>query len=82
MEETAKKLEITADAIEKANIVNEENIKDLKDNIKILESKITSLQGKTEEVLNRYESSNSESNPVVVENMSRENLEWADSKNE
>lgn len=82
MEETAKKLEITADAIEKANMVNEENIKDLKDNIKILESKITSLQGKTEEVLNRYESSNSESNPVVVENMSRENLEWADSKNE
>ena len=68
--------------LKKANMVNEENIKDLKDNIKILESKITSLQGKTEEVLNRYESSNSESNPVVVENMSRENLEWADSKNE
>lgn len=55
MEETTKKLEATANAIENANKVNKENIKELKENLVLLQAKIESLQGRTDEFFTRYE---------------------------
>lgn len=61
MDEAAKNLEKTAKDIELANKKNMENVRELKQNIVLLQDKIESLQGKTNEVLNRYEKLNEKS---------------------
>lgn len=55
MENTADKLEQNAIAIDVANKKNEENIRDLKENILVLQRKIEQMQVTNEEVINRYQ---------------------------
>lgn len=55
MERTAKKLEDTVNIVESANKENIGNIRELKENIKILEKKLENMPVKVTEVISQYE---------------------------
>lgn len=82
MQETARKLEKTAQSIECANDQNIKNINELKNGIELLKEKIESLQGRTEEMINRYENTTSLNKSEVAQNSVNQNLEWEGLKNE
>lgn len=71
MEETTKHLNKTAQSIDEANEQNQNNVIELKQNIMLLQNKIELLQGRTNEVLNRYEKQ-SETDVQEKKNISNE----------
>lgn len=74
MEETAHKLEETANAIRSANKQNINNVEELKENIGLLEEKIEELRGDTAKVLNKYEKTG---NLKDIKNSINQNFSWS-----
>lgn len=82
MEETANKLEKATTIMENANDQNVENIKELKENISILERKLEQLQGQTEAVYNEYIKTNRSNNSDNMQNDISQNRKWVRSDDE
>lgn len=75
MERTTKKLEDTVDIVENANRENVGNIKELKENIKILEKKIENMPGMVTEVIKQYEKTSYLEDGVIKKSIN-DNAVW------
>jgi len=75
MEETAKKLENTADAIGEANRENRKNIYDLQINIEELQYRIENMPTKMTEAFQQYEKLKDETKNNIVSNVNND-VKW------
>lgn len=69
IERTADKLEDTVIIVENANKENADNIRELKENIKILEKKIENMPGVVTEAMKQYEKTKIPKDDVVKESI-------------
>lgn len=75
MERTTKKLEDTVNIVESANKENANNIKELKENIKILEKKIENMPGIVTEVIKQYEKTKHSEDDAIKKSIN-DNAVW------